>query len=333
MSEPVFNISSADASATKAEFLLSGQGNRQKKKNKHLLDYTQNFLMAVIPLVGFVLFMLVPMGMSFVMSFFEMKTPIFGEGVFVGMKNFRDLLFGEYASLLYQSFGNTLLYWLNVPLSMLGGLFIAVLLNKNIAAKKFFRTVFFIPYVCSLVSVALIFRMMYETNYGVINTVLSVFGVEKVAWITSPKTFMLSAVLMQSWKNLGFCIILFQAALSNVNQSYVEAAAIDGAGRGRIFFSITLPAISSTTYYLLTICTIGALQSMGEVQILSQNHTYVLDYSYNTVVLFLYDMAFSFPYKYGYGISAATSWILVVFILIVTQISAKLSKRWVHHEF
>ena len=289
--------------------------------------------MAVIPLIGFILFMLVPMGMSFVMSFFEMKTPLFSDGVYVGFRNFKDLLFGEYASLLYQSFGNTILYWLNVPISMTGGLFVAVLLNKNIAAKKFFRTVFFIPYVCSLVSVSLIFRMMYETNYGVINTVLSAFGIGKTPWITSPKTFMLSAVLMQSWKNLGFCIILFQAALSNVNTSLIEAAAIDGADRKRIFFSITLPAISSTTYYLLTICTIGALQSMGEVQILARDHTYVLEYSYNTVVLFLYDMAFSFPYKYGYGISAATSWILVLFILIVTQISAKLSKGWVHHEF
>ena len=297
------------------------------------LDYLVNFLLACLPLIGFLLFMLIPMALGLGMSFMELHTPMLSDGVFNGFENFARLLWGQDAAMFYRSFLNTLIFWLNVPVSMAIGLALSYLLNQEIAAKRFFRTIFFIPYVCSIVAVTLMFKMMYETNFGIINTMLSSFGVENIEWITDPDMIVWSCMFMQSWRNIGFCIILFQAALANVDTSMYEAAQLDGAGKGTIFFRITFQAISPTTFYLLTVCSIGAFQVLGEVQIMAAKIQNYLGSSYRPVMLFIYDMAFYDPAGYGYGIAAAASWLLAIFILVVTRISFWLSKKWVHYEF
>ena len=306
----------------------------KKGRRRKYIDYLQNCLLACIPVVGFLLFTLIPMFLSGYMSFLDLKSPLLNEGSWIGFANYHTILFGEHAARFYRSFLNVFIFWLNVPLSMMLGIGISYILNTDVKGKKFFRLVYFIPYVCSLVAVVLMFQMMYETNYGIFNTVLRNLGIEKIGWITTPQTFMWSAMFMQTWKNVGFCVILFSAAMANVDGNLYEACYLDGGSAGAAFRKITLPAISPITYYLLTVCTIGALQTMGEVQVLAAvNGNNALDGAHLTPVLLIYDMAFTFPNRYGFGISAAASWILVFFILILTRISAVLSKRWVHYEF
>ena len=306
----------------------------QKRRNAtKALDSFVNFLLACLPLIGFLLFMLIPMVLGFGMSFMQLYTPVFSDGVFCGFDNYARLLWGADSAMFYRAFLNTIIFWLNVPISMALGLGISYLLNREIVAKKFFRTVFFIPYVCSIVACTLMFKMMYETNFGIFNTMLSAFGISNIEWITDPDLIVWSSMFMQSWRNIGFCVILFQAALANVDRSMYEAAELDGAGSGTIFFRITFPAVSPTTYYLLTVCTIGAFQVMGEVQVMASGNETFLGDAYRPVMLFIYDMAFFAPRQYGFGIASAASWLLAIFILIVTQISSKLSKKWVHYEF
>ena len=130
-----------------------------------------------------------------------------------------------------------------------------------------------------------------------------------------------------------FNIFLFQQFFGGISKEYIEAAQLDGAGKGTIFFRITFQAISPTTFYLLTVCSIGAFQVLGEVQIMAAKIQNYLGSSYRPVMLFIYDMAFYDPAGYGYGIAAAASWLLAIFILVVTRISFWLSKKWVHYEF
>ena len=161
------------------------QAMQKRRSATKALDSFVNFLLACLPLIGFLLFMLIPMVLGFGMSFMQLYTPVFSDGVFCGFDNYARLLWGEDAAMFYRAFLNTIIFWLNVPVSMALGLGISYLLNREIVAKKFFRTVFFIPYVCSIVACTLMFKMMYETNFGIFNTMLSAFGISNIEWITS----------------------------------------------------------------------------------------------------------------------------------------------------
>ena len=290
-----------------------------------------HFFLAAIPVIGFVIFGLVPMVMSLMLSFTDVKGSILDDFTFVGFANFAYL--AKNVNFL-KSMRNTLFYVLNVPLSLAAGLFIAYLVNKAGTGNRFFRSVFFIPYVCSTVSISIAWKIMYDADYGIINTILGGFGVDKIGWISSPQTFMLSVIIMSVWKGTGLCIILYQAALANVNQSYYESARIDGASPARIFFTITLPAVSPTTFYLLTMKIIASLQVMEEPDILSGGDETMsgLDWADMTVVKFLYKTFNGGWNSLGFGVGSAAALILTLFILIVTYINFALGKKWVNYD-
>ena len=250
---------------------------------------------------------------------------------FVGVKNFITLAKNVYFK---KSIVNTLYYTLNVPLSIALGLFIAYLVNKAMKGKYFFRSVFFIPYVCSTVSVAVAWKIMYDKEYGIFNTLLSSFGVAQIGWISTPQTFMLSTIIMSVWSGTGFCVILYQAALANVNTAYYESAEIDGASNARVFFSISLPAVSPTTFYLLTMKLIGSLQVMAEPDILSGGNSTTggLNWADMTVVKFLYKTFGGSWNSIGFGVGSAAALVLTVFIALVTWINFRLGKKWVNYD-
>lgn len=128
---------------------------------------------------------------------------------------------------------------------------LSVVMNSELKGKTIFRTIFFLPYVCSVVALTNMWRLMLDTNYGILNEFLGIFGVDKINWLSNEKTYMPAMIIMGAWTSLGFNIILFSAALTGVSKSYYEAARIDGAGKFAQFRSITLPLISPTTFYLL----------------------------------------------------------------------------------
>lgn len=290
-----------------------------------------HFFLAAIPVLGFLIFGLVPLVLSLALSFTNVKMSILDEFTFVGIQNFVTLAKNVYFK---KSIVNTLYYTLNVPLSIALGLFIAYLVNKAMKGKYFFRSVFFIPYVCSTVSMAVAWKIMYDKEYGIINTLLSSFGVAQIGWITTPQTFMLSTIIMSVWSGTGFCVILYQAALANVNTAYYESAKIDGASNARVFFSISLPAVSPTTFYLLTMKLIGSLQVMAEPDILSGGNSTTggLNWADMTVVKFLYKTFGGSWNSIGFGVGSAAALILTVFIALVTWINFRLGKKWVNYD-
>lgn len=136
---------------------------------------------------------------------------------------------------------------------------------------------------------------------------------------------------MTIWASSGICIILYQAALANVNPSYLEAAQIDGAREITVFFRIVVPAISPTTFYLLTMKLIGSLQVMAETQMLSGDSA-SLNWADSTVVNYLYRMGFIDPIYYGQSIASAAGWILSIIIILITWLNFRLGKKYVNYD-
>lgn len=290
------------------------------------------YLMCGLPVLGFFIFAFVPLVISLYLSFTELSTLNFYSADFTGFDNFKKLfsdpLFGK-------AIVNTLYAMVSVPLSMILGLLIAkVLTQDTLHGKRFFRTLFFIPYVCSTVAVTLVFKWMFNTEFGIIN---NLFGT-KINFFLNEKLFMPVMIFITTWTGTGYYIILFQAALTNVNPSLVEAAKIDGAGPFRRFFAITVPAISPTTFYLLVMGVIGGLQSFTWFQIIcdpiaASGYGWGPGDSGITIVYYVYNKAFatSTGVIQG-GVAAAAAWVLALGILLITVLNFKLSKYWVHYD-
>lgn len=312
-----------------------------KKNQKKIKSMEQwgGFFAGSIPLIGFLLFGLIPLAMSGVIALTELHTTNIAEMEFVGIKNFITILTNG-DNYTYASYWSTLLYTTNAPICIALSLWIAYLINKSKFGKRFFRSAFFIPYVCSSVVISLTFKkMLYNFDAGLINHMLEKLGFEPVGWlVNSPWVFMIAAVIMTVWAGLGWCIVLYQAALSNVDPSYYEAAKLDGASDAQMFWKITWPAISPTTAYLLTMKMIWALQSMAEMHLLAgggmtpewgNSSAWVSD----TVVKHIYNMIFVRSYEHGYGLAAAAGWILAVIVLIVTFVNMRIQRKWVSYDF
>jgi len=274
---------------------------------------------AGIPIIGYVLFMLLPMLLAFGTAFFDLhELYSFKEAEWEGLKNFVEILSDP---IFWRSVLNTILMAVGLPVNIILSLLIAYLLTKNIKGKKTFRCIFFIPYVCSTVAVSLMWGWIFNPQYGVVNTILGIAGENGFDWF-SAKMFIPTLVLTGIWSGLGYNIILYSAALTNIDTSLYEAARIDGANSFQVFTKITCPLVSPTTFYLVTISIIGALQEFARPQVLAGS-----DIKGKTIVLYLWEKAFDFPFDMG--AAAAASWILALIILIVTIINFSLRKKWV----
>ncbi len=292
---------------------------------------------ASIPLIGFLLFAAIPFAISLVVSFTTLDSYNLSEMKWLGLDNYLSILTNS-DQITYSSYFTSFVFALNAPICIAISLWIAFLINRTKIGKTFFRSVFFIPYVCSSVVITLTFKnLLFRPEGGVINSLLSSVGYEPVEWlVTSPWLFMACALFMSVWSGLGWCIVLFQAALANVDQSYYEAAALDGASKSQIFWKITWPAISPTTSYILTIKMIGAFQAMEELMLLVPTGGNAPSWSFgqnawasDTVMKQIYNMMNNL----NYGKAAAAGWVLAIIILIITRINLRTQKRWVNYDF
>lgn len=259
------------------------------------------------------------------MAFMEMQDFGFEGATFVGMANFKEVLTDP---LFWDAVGNTFLMGTSTLISLVLALIIAYFLSKPIVAKKAFRMIYFIPYVCSVVAVTLMWKYMFNTNYGIINQMLGSTGENAIDWLGDSRYFTLAVIIMSVWSGMGFGIILFTAALTGVNQSMVEASKIDGAGAFRQFWNIVLPSISPTSFYLLVMGVIGALQSFATTNVLASEGGPNGDGI--TIVFYLYRRIFS--YVGEMGTASASAWILALMILILTAIQFLVSKKWVNYD-
>lgn len=255
----------------------------------------------------------------------------FGGTSWIGLSNYRTLVHDPE---FWQSLGNTGIYTglvlLGIPLSMV----LAVLLNlKGLTGTGIYRTFYFLPVVTMPAAVAVVWRWLYNGDAGILNHALSTIGINGTYWVSDPHTIRFAVAIVGVWMTVGYNMILLLAGLQSIPGDYYEAASLDGAGRIRQFFSVTLPLLSPTLFFTTVLSIIQSLQVFdlvyliigGNTQNALQNPAYGEG---QTVVMLFFQKAF-FDNQRGYG--AAIVCVLFVLIMALTAVQFRLQKRWVHY--
>lgn len=283
----------------------------------------RNFYLYTAPwLIGFFVLTLYPIVYSFYLMFTDMN--LTGVGKFIGLENLKYAFTDD--PLFIKAFINTLKYVVMfVPSSIILAFFVALLLSKKVKGLGFFRTVFYIPYITSGVAVTILWGWIYQKDYGIINYVLSLFGIKGVNWLGDKNIAMISIVILSLW-TIGNNIIIMLAGIQDIPQSYYESAQIDGAGAIRQIFSITLPLCTPTIYFNLIVTIIAAFQVFQQPLILTNggplNSTY-------TAAIHMYNNGFLYG-KMGYA--SMMAWSLFVVIMVITLVVISTSKYWVFYD-
>ena len=301
-----------------------------RKTRKRLgKEEVQGILYANIPLFGFCLFGLIPLLLSLYLCFNSFKGLRLHTAKFVEWENFSEILQDE---MFWQSLGNTAFVLVAAVVALLLSLVISALIATNVRGAKGFKAIYFVPYVCSMVAITFMWKWIYDYNYGVLNTTLMDWGwiQEPISWLGSAEYYRTAMFVLLVWSSTGFNIILLTAALVGVPKELHEAAQIDGAGEFRRFFSITLPLISPTIFYLLIIGLIGALQEFTRFQVMTSDGG--PEYQGMTVVFYLYRQLFNASGGSDLGVASAMGWIIAVLISAVTILNFSLQRRWVNYD-
>jgi len=234
----------------------------------------------------------------------------------IGLANYEALLSDDR---FLHSILNTLLFAFGtIPTGTVLALIFALFVNQRIRGIVFFRTAFYMPVVTSFVAVSLIWLWLYDPNFGLLNAVLGMLHLKPLGWLQDPQTSLLSIIILSIWKNIGYNMVIYLAGLQGIPVHLYESAEIDGAGSWAKFWAITLPLLSPTTFFVVVVWFIGALQMFVQVLVLTQGGP--LD-STITVVYLVYSNAFEYL-KMGYA--AAMSFALFVFIGLITYLNTRI---------
>jgi multiple sugar transport system permease protein len=272
-------------------------------------------------IVAFLIFNLYPMALGLYLSFTSWD--ILRPPKFIGLQNWATLLQDD---LLLRAVLQTLYYAVaSVTGATAVSLALALLLNQRLRTIGFYRTFFFLPAVTSLVAIAMVWRWIYNTEFGVLNAFLGSLGINPINWLGDPILAMPAVILMSIWRSAGFNTVLFLAGLQGVPQEYYEAAEIDGASRWDRFLHVTLPLISPTTFFVIVNGLIGSWQVFDQVYILTRGGPLL---STVTVVYLIYSNGFEW-YKTGYA--SAMAYALFLIIIGLTAVQFILQKRWVFY--
>lgn len=268
-------------------------------------------------LVYAIVFTFGPMVFSLFLSFFDW--PVVKAPTFVGLDNFKRLLTQD--PLFYKAVGNMARYTvINVPVSVVSSLGLALILDRTRRFKTFFRTAYFLPNVTSLVACAVVWNWLYQPSFGLINQMLLRAGLPRQKWLTSPELSLYSVMIMNIWKATGYRMVIFMGALQNIPEVYNEAAAIDGASGWQILRYIKIPQLMPIIAYVSMTTTIGCLNIFEPIKIMTDGGP--LNSSI-TIVMYLYRRAFE-QFQMGYASTIGLA--LLVMIVVLTLFQFRITK-------
>jgi multiple sugar transport system permease protein len=275
-------------------------------------------------LIGLTVLTIIPTILSLILSFTDWS---FIAGIdkikFNGFHNYVQLFHDQ---VFLTSFKNNLVLLLVVPIQMICALILAVIIDKYVYFKSFFKVVFFMPYISSIVAVAIVFQLLFHPSYGPVNQALKSLGVANPPkWLADIHYALPSVMIIMTWVGIGFCLIVYMAALQAIPRDLYESASIDGAGSWTRFWKITLPLVSPTTFFLLVTGLISSFKSFDIIKVLTNGGP---SYSTSVVTYYLYTTAFE-NLKTGYASSMA--WILFGCVLLITIVQLYGQKKWVNY--
>ena len=278
-------------------------------------------------IVGFLIFTAGPIIYSLYLAFTDYD--IINEPEFVGTANFQEMIDDPRVK---RALWNTFIFAvMKVPLTMIMALALAMLLLRVGRAVGLFRTAFYLPVMTPAVAVGILFLLLFNGDFGIMNRVLAVFGIDGPNWTTDGQWVKPGLALMSLWA-LGGTVIIYLAALNNVPQDLYEAAAIDGASPWKQFRHVTLPMISGALFFTFIIQTIAAFQSFDEAYTAFFGNRATAAFSSDAAlfyVIYLFQQAFQF---FHMGYASALAWLLFALIMIITAIQVRLSNRFVYYE-
>ena len=246
----------------------------------------------------------------------------FGKYKFIGPQNYIDM-FGN--TEFWKATWNTVWFCvLTVPIGMVLALFVAMLLNAKIKFKGGFRTIFFLPMVCAPAAVTMVWRWIFNGEYGILNQVLGA----KIGWITDPSFVMVSCAVVAIWSNIGYDAVLLLAGLQNIPKSLYEANSIDGAGKVRQFFTITLPMVSPTLFVVMIMRLMASVKVYDLIYMMVEDTNPAVT-SVQSLMYLFYRESFVAGSR-GMG-SAIVIW-TVLLIGLVTIIQFRGQKKWVNYD-
>ena len=220
---------------------------------------------------------------------------------------------------------NTAVYTFGtIPLNMALSLWVAYILNKKIIGKKFLRTAFFAPVVISPVAAAVIWRWLYDPNFGLVNYFINILGFDSVNWLNDPTAAMFALIIVGVWKTFGINMVLFSAGLQGIPESYYEAADLDGASKWSKFWHITVPLLSPTTFFIMIMSMISSFQVFDIVYVLTSGGPLG---STKVLVFNVYEYAFKF-FEMGYA--SAISYFLFAILFVLTMAQVRYMKNRVY---
>lgn len=274
-------------------------------------------------LIGLIVLNIKPAIDTLILSF--QKSGGFGKTEWAGFANYQRLFADKE---VLQAIWNTLLYTLvAVPFIVILSMIAAVLMNQKIKGISVYRTLYFLPVVATPAAVAMIWRWLFNGDYGIINYLLSKIGVAGPNWLTNPNTAILAIAIVGIWSTVGYNMILLLSGLQEIPRDYYESAEIDGAGPIRQFFTITLPLVTPTLFFVMVTTIINSLQVFDLIFMMIDKTNAALPKTQSLVYLF-YKQSFIMNDK-GYG--SAIVMVLLMIIMVITAIQVKAQKKWVNY--
>lgn len=273
-----------------------------------------------------IIFLLVPIFMGLGLSLFDYN-PLAASSPFVGLDNFKRLLSDE---VFLISLKNTVFFvvvtvTLNIVLTLLIAQAISSMRSNK--TRSFLRVVFFMPVVAPLAASSLVWKQIYANKYGLLNNILRHFGLPAQNWLGDPAWLLPAIIIFTLWADMGYNIVIFSAGLDGIPQDFIEAAAIDGAGPVKRFFSITLPLLGRTTAFVITMTLISHFQMFAQFEILGRSSANPDGGGPNNVGMVLTLDIYKEAFKYkDMGYASAIAFVLFVIIMIVTAISQRLNR-------
>ena len=308
---------------------LQSAGNGKKKRRgltpSRIEEIGTAYLFILPMFAGLMVFSVIPFIQNILYSFRKMGT--FGEGTYVGLKNYTKLLHDE---VFWRALRNTGFYAIvGVPAVVILSIFFANLLNKKIRFRTVYRTLLYIPAITMPAAISILWRWILNYQYGILNYFLEKIGLERIAWLGDVRYVRWGIVLVLVWSMTSYYTIIMLASMQGIDHTYYEAARLDGATASQQFFQITLPLLTPMIFFSVIMVTIGILQIFDFIYLMVERTSLSYQYSYSLVTYF-YECAFNKTSMRGYG--AAITVVLTIIIMIITIIQMVCRKYWVHSE-
>ena len=295
-----------------------------KLSSMHREEVFWGWILLLPSVLGLSIFYIYPFIENIYNSFAEIS--FVGKKTWVGLENYK-VFFSD--PRIVESFIYTLKYaFVTVPIVLVLSLIISASLNNKLKGSSFYRFVYYLPVIAMPVAIATVWKWMFNYDFGFFNYMLGIFNIEAVPWLRDNSTFFISLIFVSSWSRIGYNVLLLLAGLQNISESYYEASKLDGAGGIRQFFSITLPLLSPTIFFVIIINIISFLQVFDWIFTLTPLTSSVGEANTSVITLF-YQYAFISNQK---GVASALSVVFFFIILALTVSQFMLQKRWVHYE-